>query len=223
MDKKKKILNIYNFIENPSVAGGTDVFGNLNSKYTPKYNSYMSRHKIIPFKIYRDHKENEEYLYHFQAESDKNNEVIYDIVIRFYTTEANVKQEPTLKNYKLQFFSNSPGFVFTYAYVYNKHGLLIDNLIGKIDQTALTVTPSKTNPRLGIGYDYSIFYCLRYLILNSFYLEKREIDRKGIQMSQFDPEIIATSNTILERRNPKELISFNKLKKSSNVSPISKS
>ena len=211
--EKKKVFNIANFIENPSVAGGVDIFGHLNSKYIPKYNSYIARHKLIPFKMYRDHKEHEEYLFHFQAESDKNPEVIYDIVIRFYTTEATVKQEPTLKNYKLQFFSNSPGFVFTYAYVYNKYGLLINDLIDKLDQTALANTPSKTNPRLGVGYDYSIFYCLRYLILNSFYLVKKEIDRKGLPLTQFDPNNIATSNAVLERRNPKDLVNFNKLKK----------
>jgi hypothetical protein len=38
-------------------------------------------------------------------------------------------QEPSFKNYSVKLFSNSPAFTFRYAYVYNKHDRIPEELL----------------------------------------------------------------------------------------------
>lgn len=211
--------NIFNFMENPSVFGGSEYYKDImrNGGYIAKYNKFISAHSTIPFTVYRDHRVDgalDLVYYHFQVESDKNPEIIYDVVFKFSSTDAKIKSENDIRNYKVQFFSNSPGFLFQYAYVYNNQNLLIPELTKQIGDKALMEPPSKSNPNRAVGYDYTLFYCMRFLYLNQFYMSKKEILRKGKPISQFVPANIASSADVLERRSPKEIISFRKLKRS---------
>ena len=219
MGEKISNPNIFHFMNDPSVFGGSNYYKDIlkNNNYIGKYSKYISDHSTIPFTVYREHKMDGSFdlvYYHFQVESEKNSEIIYDVVFKFSSNEASTKSEKDIKNYKVQFFSNSPGFLFQFAYVYNKHNLLIPELTKQIGDKALMTPPSKSNTHLAVGYDYTIFYCIRFLYLNQFYVTKKEILRKGKPINQFDTNNIPSANEVLERRSPKEIINFKKLKRS---------
>ena len=219
MLNKEDKPTIISFMNDPSVFGNSTAYKDIvrNNSYISKYNSYISKHTTIPFTIYRDHKPDgsiETVIYHFQIESDKNPDILYDVIFKFFTKDVSVKTNQDILEYSFQFFSNSPSFLFQFAYVYKKYNLLIPELNKQIGNQALETPPSKSNPHQAVGYDYTIYYCLRFLYLNQFYLSKKEILRKGKQISQFSAEDIASSQNVLERRSPKELLSFNKLKRS---------
>lgn len=96
------------------------------------------------------------------SESQKDGKYEYDVVIRFFTDKPEIKKESSLRNYYIQFFSNSPGFIYKYAYLYNKEGFLIELLQNKLDSDFSDVSPEKTNAKMELSYDKTIFFaCMR--------------------------------------------------------------
>lgn len=89
-------------------------------------------------------------------------ELLFDVVLQF-TPLSNADAELTINHYSVQVFSNSPGFTFTYAYIYNKEGILIDFLRNKISSTAITTPPVIRNNEEIIGFEKSVYYALLYL------------------------------------------------------------
>jgi hypothetical protein len=68
-----------------------------------------------------------------------------------------------IANGKVSVFSNSPSFLFTYAYVVNKDGFLITELKTKVSKKAISDKPSVTNPTEVYGFEKSIYFALLYL------------------------------------------------------------
>ena len=188
---------IFNIMNNPSVIGGPTTFaGIVNQKgLKPKFNAYIAKHKLIPFQVYRDEKY---YFYHFKIESS-DEETVYDVVIKF--TENNHAHEGVLVNYDVQFFSNSPGFTYIYAYVYNKYKILVPELKDKFDSNILDEAPMRTNPTIAIGFDYPLFFAMYYLYLHQFYLEKGDIRRRGKPLKDFDLNAIDDCYEVMRKRS----------------------
>lgn len=107
------------------------------------------------------------------SESQKDGNYMYDVVIRFFTDNPEVAREKHLRNYFIQFFSNSPSFMYQYAYLYNKEGFLIEALYDKLDPDYIDTPPEKTNKNMVMGYDKSIYFACKFLTDKKFrYLEK---------------------------------------------------
>lgn len=118
----------------------------------------------------------ESYYFHVKvpSASQKDANVYYDVVIRFFTNKADAKASSHLRDYFIQFFSNSPGFIYNYAVLYKNHGFLIDSLYTKMDPRYFDKLPIKTNKRLELSYDKTIYFACRFLnerkfkVLNKF-------------------------------------------------------
>lgn len=114
----------------------------------------------------------ESYYVHIKVPSEsqqkQNKSYLYDVVIRFFTDDPVVAISPNLNGYKIQFFSNSPGFIYHYAYLYKQAGYLINDLFEKIDGEYENVPPTKTNPNGVVSYDKSIYIATRFLYENRF-------------------------------------------------------
>jgi hypothetical protein len=199
-------------VVDPSVFGGPTTYSDIRHKngYLAKFNKYIQKHKVISFVIYSDEK-NHTYFYHFQITSESNEKVVYDVVIKFFTNDPNVKKEETLDNYNLQIFSNSPGFVFQFAYVYNQKGILVDELKSKFTEVALNTPPEKSNPTKAVGYDYTVYFALYYLVLHSYYISMKQIHLMGKKINKFDHSIILSAKDVMDIRSPKEILNFNKI------------
>ena len=140
-------------------------FGTIsrNDKLT-KYNSlYMSNTSKIILNAYT--KIEESYYFHVKipSESQKDGNVYYDVVIRFFTDKPDVQKSTNLRDYYIQFFSNSPGFIYNYAVLYKNKGYLIESLYTKLDPRYFDKLPVKTNSKLELSYDKSIYFACRFL------------------------------------------------------------
>lgn len=135
------------------------------------------------------------YYYHLQLPSEsqkkQGNEYAYDVVIRFFPDNPSVIKEDHLRNYKIQFYSNSPSFMYQYAYLYHKNGFLIEELYGKTDTDFINKPPTKRNPDMKVNYDKSIYVVCRYLADRQFrWLFKHgPITQRKVPVNRFFREI----------------------------------
>ena len=122
------------------------------------------------------------YYFHIKvpSESQKNKKIEYDVVIRFFTDDPVMLDQPDLNGYYIQFFSNSPSFIYKYAYVYKQNGFLIEDLFEKLDGDYEDIPPTKTNPNQVMSYDKSIYCATRYLNETRF----RNLNKSGVLLSK---------------------------------------
>ena len=83
----------------------------------------------------------------------------YDVVLRFYAGITNRITPET----PIQVFSNSPSFMFTFAYVFARNDAIIDEMSHLLGARALNEAPSKTNPKQLIGFEKSLYFALMHL------------------------------------------------------------
>lgn len=115
-----------------------------------------------------------------ESQSNNNQEYNYDVVIRFFTDSTEQLNQPHLRGYVMQFFSNSPSFMYQYAYLYKQEGFLIEALYNKLDADYIDTPPEKTNTRMIKSYDKSIYFACRFLSEHRF----RYLDKNGVLRSK---------------------------------------
>lgn len=148
------------FIHNP--------FGQPNKQkylqYESRYQSFKKNNKI---KLVKSLFLDDNYFLHVRVPSESQKGAThYDVVVQFYTPNKDVKRELTIQHYYVQFFSNSPGFMYKYASLYKLEGYLIEALYNKFQPGMLDVLPDKANKDYELFYDSSIYYACRYLLDN---------------------------------------------------------
>lgn len=144
-----------------------------DNTFNSKYRLFVSSNKI---KVHATCIIEDSYYIHIKvpSESNKDKDYLYDVVIRFFTDNPEVLKQNSLRNYYIQFFSNSPSFMYQYAYLYNQEGFLIKALYDKLDADYIDIPPTKTNSEMIASYDKSIYFACRYLSENMFrYLNKK--------------------------------------------------
>ena len=99
-----------------------------------------------------------------------------------------------------KFFSNSPSFIFTYAYVFNQKSILVDKFKQKLPNQCLTQPPVIRNPIESLGYEKSIYIAGKYL-MDSFALSENYIRRFGKKANA-----LAEADLIRRIANPETLI-----------------
>lgn len=133
-------------------------------QYESRYLDFSSHYKI---KIESAIEFEQNYFLHIKVPSEsQKGDSFYDVVVQFFTPNEDVKKQLTLSNYYVQFFSNSPGFVYKYASLYKLQGYLIESLCDKFEIGVLDVLPDKTNNAYELWYDSSIYYACRYILDN---------------------------------------------------------
>lgn len=197
-------------------------FGNSNStnmekayKYSQRYAEYIQQNKI---RVEGYTQVEDSYYIHIKVPSEsKNKDGInyeYDVVIRFFTDNPNVKKQLSLRAYYIQFFSNSPGFIYRYAALYKKYGYLIDILYNKLDPEFKDVLPEKTNANMELSFDNTIYFACRYLSEYKFRLlnkvgiisqHKKSVDKFLADISDFKSAKFDADLINLERQLKKEM------------------
>jgi hypothetical protein len=120
------------------------------------YNKFVRRYG----KIIGSDSDGESSTFVVQIPSESFKEkLMYDVVIKIYNNGL----KEIKGNMEVKVITNSPSFMFTHGYVYNKAGLLIDDLKEIIGKRALTEPPNVRNPRRLLGMDKSIFYAILLL------------------------------------------------------------
>lgn len=181
------------------------------AEYSRKYHEYKVNRKIdlVGYTTIED-----SYYYHIKIPSEsKEGRIQYDVVVRFFSDNEEIKKEKTLVNYYVQFFSNSPSFIYKYAVLYKNEGFLIDTMYDKLDPKYKDTLPEKTNPNMQLSYDRSIYFACRYLSEMRF----RALTKYGIilnhkiskqkffqNISSFESSQIASDLDTFEKRTEKE-------------------
>ena len=154
-------ITLLDYIKNPM---GGNVMTNramYHQLYVDKFDKLLVRENgRIEYHLYRDA---EDYIIHFKIPSEKIAKFYYDVVFRFTPNSAADKDAKTLNNYSVTFFSNDPSFIFTYANVFIKNKLIMEDLLDKIPAKAKKEPPKETNPKNIIGYVKSFYFA--YLVM----------------------------------------------------------
>jgi len=114
------------------------------------------------------------------SEDFRSNKLFYDVLFRI---DNDPTQRYSTRNTRM--FSNSPSFIFTYAYVYYHDDLIIDEFAEKLPMTALTTPPTTRNPVEALGYEKSTYIAARYL-LDGFCLTDNYINKFGKKMNALE-------------------------------------
>ena len=143
--------------------------------YSKKWDVIMLRENgNINHSFYHDEKHNAYYA-HFKIPSETVKNFYYDVVIKF-TADAKVGEGgKDLFKYAVQFYSNDPSFVYTYAYVFKKNGMFIDELSERMSREALRKPPKVKNPHQNTGYVKTIVFA--YLLMKNKKYNDRTIFR----------------------------------------------
>jgi hypothetical protein len=173
--KKNKAIEISlrQYVSNPYrgsafLASRKAIKAGLNQAFIELLRKDRMKFFAVPY-IYP----NGDILFHVRIPSTeyKYNKLHYDVLFK-------IKADP-VRRYALrdvEFFSNSPSFIYTYAYVYYHDHIVIDEFASKLPIMSLTVAPEIRNPVESLGYEKSTYFAARYLIdghaLTDQYIQK---------------------------------------------------
>lgn len=185
---------------------------NIAIQYEEKYKKLMQSAR----KIYCENWTESDgmYMIHMKIPSESQDGLYYDVVVQFFTDDGQLAKQNNLERYYIQFFSNTPSFIYKYAALYKVHGYLIDTLYEKMDPEYSNILPDKANPNYKLEYDKSIYYACRFLQDNNYnILRKTNITLyKKVNMVKFlrsikDYEMVKTDSELynLEKGLKKEL------------------
>lgn len=167
------------YIDNPS--GGASVMTNrqmYKSMYKEKYDKVMLRENgALTYNIYKADDNTDSYYIHFKIPSEVVEKFYYDVVVRLFTTENAKKAEGNLRKYAVQFYSNDPAFVYTFAHSFSKNNLFIQDLAPKMSRKALRDKAEVRNPKDDVWYVKSLYFA--YLAMESKNLFSRVVLNSG--------------------------------------------
>lgn len=177
---------VLEYIDNPMGTGSSALASRhvLINDYSKRLAKLSEQNDLTPI-IYYD-KPKDEYYFHFKIPSEsKDRGNTYDVVIKLSPDKKENKKDSMLTNYTLQFFSNSPSFIYTFAYSYDKNDMLIKFLAKeKYDKMVLSKAPNIRNPQQAMTYEKTTIFALLYMIKDRKYLNKLVVDSASKKFSE---------------------------------------
>lgn len=162
-----------------SPAGKGNVTGSqyLAEAYKKKFEKVMLRYNgKIDHNFFNDGKN---YFILLRVPSEIVPKFTYEVVFKFSPKSVTDSHSSTLKNYKVQFFSNDPAFVFTFAHVYNANGILVDELLNKVPDEVLKSKPKERNPYGVVNFAKILYFGFLYIRQHG-YLEKHYYEESNL-------------------------------------------
>ena len=155
------------WINNP--AGGKSSFMTnrqmYRDLYTSKFNTVMLREgNNFTYSCFKN-KSGTHFVLHIKVPSEVVPKFYYDVVISFTSDNPVAHTTTTLNHYNVQFYTNSPDFVFTHCHAYNQAGLFFSDLSNRMSKISLKQKAVERNPQDVVGYVKSIYFA--YLIIKS--------------------------------------------------------
>jgi hypothetical protein len=174
-EKKKDplFLTLSDFLQNPSGKGSGMVASReiIIKSMTEKFQKLMK--KINGKLIHEIYKVGDNYVFYFKIPSESFDKLYYDVVLEFSPVDEQAKKDGKLINYQVHFFSNSPSFTFTYAYVVYNTGMMVDRLVDKFDNMAIKNNPSTRNPVEVLGFEKTCYFA-------ALFIKEHDLNTKSI-------------------------------------------
>lgn len=198
-------MTIHEYLNNPMGKGNAAfLIGQAKSEMISKFLLDEDKMKV---QIYDTKKT---VVFHFEMPSKSSKGVIYDIVLEFPYKEVDFTTAKNIFNFPFKVYSNCPSFVYTYAYIFNQNGLIIDWLKSRYDKKTLQTPPTNRN-RLGvIFYEHSVFNAVYYIFKNlGIPVSNIVKEAKKVSMSQLrdliTPQADISNNTRLVKDAERQL------------------
>lgn len=156
------------YINNPlgektSVVTNRDMFMKM---YKEKLDKILLREGgKVEYKLFVSKKD---YYIHFKIPSEVVDKFYYDVVIHFYTKDPVIENSASLEKYNVEFYSNDPAFVYTFAHAFIKHNMFFTDLESRMSKQAIKQTAKEKNPDNLIGYVKSLFFA--YILTKQYNL-----------------------------------------------------
>lgn len=162
----EQFMTLSQYMDNPHGKGS--MFGNIEAQkkfFISKFEALIREYEMFKYKIfYSENKKARSYYMLIKVPSETVADLEYEVVIKLSPGENTVANDFT--TYNVQFFSNSPSFMFTHAYTYNLHTMLINDLEHKLGDHVHT-EPKIRNSYKILAFEKSIYiaslFLLRYL------------------------------------------------------------
>lgn len=221
-----KIMTMKQFLQNPSGSYSASfarrdlIIANLEDRFAKLMNKRKNDFKMI---IFRGNNKNEIYFY-FQIPSEDIPELFYDVVLQFIPVDMKCLSNQTINDYALNVFSNSPNFLYTYAYWYNKDDIIVKSLKDKVGKKALEEVPKIKNAEGIYGFEKSVYFALLYIkynnlnqkfTINSFIQENQSI-------TKIKPKIKTCSSKMFEYTTLKKKYNLEKQQEKKKMKDLNK-
>lgn len=142
----------------------------IRKTYSHKFDNILLRENgKIEYYLYTDNTNNT-YWAHIKVPSEVVKDFYYDVVFKFSASQDVESSGEDLFKYNVKFYSNDPAFVYTYAHVFIKNELFIDELVSKMSKQAIKKPPTEKNPNQDVGYVKAIYFA--YLTMQNKKLNK---------------------------------------------------
>ena len=101
-----------------------------------------------------------DYYVYIKIPSEVVPKFYYDVVVRFMPPpdKNGAILDRTLNDYLVQFYSNDPSFVYTFAHAFSKNDMIIKDLNLRMSKLALKQKADQRNPSDQIGYVKSLYF-----------------------------------------------------------------
>lgn len=132
---------------------------------------------------------------------ERNN--TYDVVLKFTPPEdhLDVAKQPTLNQYDIAFFSNSPSFVYTHAYAFEFYEAFVTELKDRYERQVLANAPVLRNPAIILNYEKTIVYAMLYMEMHDLLNKKLLLTKqKQYNGKSFVSSIRTTAKVEMERK-----------------------
>ena len=183
----------------------------IRKMYKFKFDNIMLRENgKLKYHLFKKSDDNTYWAY-FKIPSETVKDFYYDVVFKFYADNDVKDAGRNLFKYNIKFFSNDPAFTFTYAYVFAKNHLFVEELMRKMSTKALKTAAVEKNPNDVIGYVKIIYFA--YLVMenrNLNKISKFESEAKPFDLAYLYKEIENTDDKIEERQEEGKGVSHKK-------------
>lgn len=172
------------YIDNPS---GNAVISNKSmykKMYQEKFDKILLRENgAITYYLYTG-KENSEYFVYIKVPSEVVPNFYYDVVLRFYTNKNEFKDEGNLRRYFVEFFSNDPSFVYTFAHSFYENHIFVEDMKPKMSKQAIKKPAKVKNPKNEVWYVKSLYFA--YLTMEKYHLFNKSLFRTANNASKYN-------------------------------------
>lgn len=166
--------------------------------YTRRFNNILLRENgKIDYAIYKG--KGAVYFVHIKIPSEVVKNFYYDVVLKFTGSANAVGSMKGLDKYNVQFFSNDPAFVFTYAHVFKKNDLFIKELAKKSSKEALTKPPKEKNPNQLVGYVKSLYFAYLFMQQRGLFSSTRLSSAQPLDINYL-LSVIQDTDDVIRRR-----------------------
>lgn len=206
------IMTLSDYLYNPQGRGSVSPgLRKLKEEYDAKYETLLAIHNEFDVNIYSAG--TDQYYIHVRVPSSSYDGVLYDAVIHF--TRLRASSSTNIKDWSFQAILNSPSFVFTYANVFKRNKLIIEDLKFVVDKTAYSNPPKMRNPYSLLGPEKILYIALKYI--EDHYLETNALQSLAskFNMSQLKKELVDINTIMSEIHTIEEKISLDKKKERS--------